>query len=69
MSENKKQCLDSTTCFYVTLCCCLCLQIPQQPFQRLLVAVMLFPSGEVADMARVADERRPAACYLHGSLK
>jgi hypothetical protein len=29
---------------------CLCLQIAQQPLKRLLVVVVLFPSGEVVDV-------------------
>ena len=30
---------------------CLDLQIPQQPFQRLLVSIVLFPASEVAGVA------------------
>ncbi len=47
---------------------CLCLQIPQQPFQRLLVVVVALPPGEVADMPGATNVCCPRFCGLHHAL-
>src|SRR5207302_6478743 len=48
--------------------CCLCLKIPQQPLEGVLIHLRVCPVSEVADMTWAAKLRRPCLGCLYHAL-
>ena len=46
-----------------------CFQVPQEPVERPLIRIMVFPTGEIANMPGSADVRSPPIGGVHDGVK